>query len=176
MLAKIGLIVDMFGVFLLGIDLLKIEIQVKINNWLKEISDEKNTGWNAQKLFFGLLFVLLIISIFFNSDNKPVDDTTRFYILIVPSALLGLIVILMFIGNKFDSLNELSSKIVSILAQPILWLLNFFIILSTKLMRLMIVPMSNLQDKYADEKQLPRMFGVLLLFIGFVLQYLNLVI
>jgi len=52
--AKIGLIFDIVGVILISIDMLKKEVQINANSWLKE-----NSSFKIKSLFFEYNFQII---------------------------------------------------------------------------------------------------------------------
>lgn len=190
MIAKLGLILDIIGVFLLAIDMLKVETQININNWIKYSSsikiktiifskdlteEEVKYVWNLFFLNFIFIFIsyaILDISGFIDKTTETNIENLINNILIAISIYFGIIALLMAIAKFSNSLFNICLKLSAYLLKPLSIILIILIPLLSITMKLIITPFSYLQDKYCEEKQLPRIIGLTFLFIGFICQYM----
>ncbi len=190
MIAKLGLILDIIGVFLLAIDMLKVETQININNWIKYSSsikiktiifskdlteEEVKYVWNLFILNF--IFIITIYTILDMAgfiDKSTETNITNFlnYSVITIFIYFGIIALLMVISKFSHSLFNICLKLSAFLLKPLGSILIILIPLLSITMKLIITPFSYLQDKYCEEKQLPRIIGLILLLVGFICQYM----
>lgn len=183
--SKIGLILDILGVILISIDMLKKEVQKDIHSWLKENSSFKIKSLfqlkevseedikkikNFSKLSFLICLVIVIILYSFkviSLDFVLIDKMVRIFLIYVIFATI--LSSLSFFDNFiFDKLV----KIGFYLQVPIFMSIVFFIILFSFILSIFIKPISFIESKISDG-QLIRFIGLFLVLTGFFLQLIS---
>lgn len=182
--AKIGLIFDIVGVILISIDMLKKEVQINANSWLKENSSFKIKSLfklneasnediekikNLSKLSFLICCIIGIILYYFNVISLDFEFIEIFFRII----LIYLIIICIPLFLPFSILNNKKFANFFIYLQiPIFIIIVFSINFFSFILSIFIKPISFIESKIS-EGQLVRFIGLFLILIGFFLQLIS---
>lgn len=193
MYAKLGLLIDIIGVILISIDMLKIEIQMKIYGYFKSadsISFDKllskdrlsEEDLKAHNTLFVIGSVFLMVTFLICQISGVVNENTireiDYYVMVVFNGLFcwilvyGIIQLLVYKFQVLQSFNKIL-RLATYMIIPILYIYLIVFTLFSLFSKIFINIINKLEQLYFKEQSL-RIFGLLLLIIGFMLQFISL--
>lgn len=183
LLSKLGIFIDIIGTTLLALDVIKREYLRKLRHIFsnfstlnisfsiirkKELTGEDQLTLSVVKsigIYFSFI-TLLILAMF------RVNDTILEYAFLYPISCLALSFIAQLLPPKLHSISRFLIWLSTWAITPIVYLVFFIFLLVSFILQAQI-KFSIFLEKWCEEDQAPRVLGLLVLFLGFVLQLIG---